>query len=265
MGQPNVSHAQLVSQQNYLQQQHMLAQHSQAQRDFEQQQQQYHQFQASQTRVSAGLGPPYGMRHPQFRPMTPTGTYYSSDASAMPGQLSGFNRAQFLVSPAPSPTPSKKKSRMLSGTLGRFFKRNQSNTGGDLPVAPAASYSPSLNPNPYQTRPLGTGAYGSPSRVGAPVNSLRHPLGPGVSLPPHVVRPQQLQVTSAQRYSPLTQQQLFQQQQHQQRLMQQQQQQFQHLGQRANAQMGVQYAAGKFFSGYLHYNLQPVDLLHTNL
>ncbi|THD22928.1 Liprin-alpha-2 [Fasciola hepatica] len=275
MGQPNVSHAQLISQQNYLQhqqqqqQQHILAQQSQNQRDFEQQQQQqqqYHQFQASQLRIAAGMGPPYGPRHPQFRPMTPTGAYYASDGAAVSGQLSGFNRAQFLVSPAPSPTPSKKKSRMLSGTLGRFFKRNQSSTAGDMPTAPI-TFSPSLNPNPYHTRPPGTGAYGSPSRIGTPMGSVRHPLGAGVGLPTHVIRPQQLQMTGAQRYSPVTQQQqLFQQQQQQQRMMYQQQQQFQQLGQRPS-QLGVQYAvddSGSSASSQQGGSISPYPSVSSN-
>ncbi|KAF7231950.1 hypothetical protein EG68_04095 [Paragonimus skrjabini miyazakii] len=156
--------------QHHLQQQQMV--HNQLMRDYEHQQQ-YQSLRAIQPHV----GPPFpsNSRPLHSRALNSTGMYMSDNYSyGSPAPTIG--RAQFMASPAPSPTPSKKKSRMLSGTLGRFFKRNNTSTGADVqPIggfagsfvgssaAPQSSY---RQQHPYNISQPSLPTFSSPSRVG---------------------------------------------------------------------------------------------------
>ncbi|KAF5397743.1 hypothetical protein PHET_09208 [Paragonimus heterotremus] len=221
--------------QHHLQQQQMV--HSQLLRDYEHQQQ-YQSLHAIQPHV----GPPFpsNSRPLHSRAVNSTGMYMTNNYSyGSPAPTIG--RAQFMASPAPSPTPSKKKSRMLSGTLGRFFKRNNTSTGADVQSiggfagsfvgSSAATQSSYRQQHPYNISQPSLPTFSSPSRVGTQMHFRQNGSQFGVAGPgqPMLVRPQ---ITSGQVYSPLSQQQQQQQLLHQHQRYIQQQQHLQQMNQR---------------------------------
>ncbi|KAF6773981.1 hypothetical protein AHF37_07332 [Paragonimus kellicotti] len=93
--------------QHHLQQQQMA--HNQLMRDYEHRQQ-YQSLRA----IQAHVGPPFpsNSRLLNSRGLNSTGMYMTDNYS-YGSPVPTIGRAQFMASPAPSPTPSKKKSRML--------------------------------------------------------------------------------------------------------------------------------------------------------
>ncbi|CAL8106434.1 unnamed protein product [Calicophoron daubneyi] len=211
--------------QRHLQQQQALFQQNQLQREYEQNQ--YQQLQGNQPRMPATFNTSYHTpsRQPPYRSITPGSQMYLAGYAS--GASMGINRAQFLVSPAPSPTPSKKKSRMLSGTLGRFFKRNHSSGGVGASEQPPNCLSPTPTPASYMSRPMHP-VYASPSRVGPPIAYRQQvPFGPSNGpqnlLRSHLQQQQRFQQQQQQQQQILQQQRYLQQQQIQQQINQRQQ------------------------------------------
>ncbi|TGZ62411.1 hypothetical protein CRM22_007449 [Opisthorchis felineus] len=218
-----------VQQQMQNQQQQHLLQKNHLQREYEQ----YQSLQAVQSRLGGNSYHPPQRYPPPPRGINPSGVYVPEMSPY--GSMAPYNRSQFISSPAPSPTPSKKKSRMLSGTLGRFFKRNNSSGLVSGSEAQSSAFPSSYTSTPYPTRP-GYPGFASPSRVGSPMH-FRHPVQSnaalGITQQPFTRGP----------FPPGTQQQPYPSISHQQQLMQhqrfliqqQQHHQLQHMNQR-NAQ-----------------------------
>ncbi|GAA55358.1 liprin-alpha-3 [Clonorchis sinensis] len=225
----SVHQQQPVQQQMQNQQQQHLLQKNHLQREYEQ----YQSLQAVQSRLGGNSYHPSQRYPPPPRGINPSGVYVPEMSPY--GSMTPYNRSQFISSPAPSPTPSKKKSRMLSGTLGRFFKRNNSSGLVSGSEAQSSAFPSSYTSTPYSARP-GYPGFASPSRVGSPMH-FRHPVQSnaalGITQQPFTRGPFPPGTQQPQPYPSIShhQQQLM---QHQRFLMQQQQQQhqLQHMNQR---------------------------------
>lgn len=237
------------------QQQHQaaMAQQMQMKRDYEQQQrlQRIHTLQTAQTRMATSMPsggyPPALPNPPPFRSNHPSGGMYTNNDFALNRTsslhrptTSGFNRAHLMSSPAPSPTPSKKKSRMLSTTLGRFFKRNQPGAGavGGVVSCSDGSRVNCYSPGSHLLNPASSAELSSPysQTSSRPLGGVSHPVRPPLSQMQPAFRQQQQQLPpttanySLQQQQQLMQHQRFLQQQHHLQQLGQHQQQVQQLG-----------------------------------
>ncbi|CAH8583257.1 unnamed protein product [Heterobilharzia americana] len=241
-----------------------LTQQSLYQRDYEQQQQHLQQLQyahATRPHLQMNSMPmyhqPVNLYQNRLRTMGPRSQTYNitDNQQQQINSASRLDPTQSFFSPTPSPTPSKKKSRMLSGTFGRLFRRNQSsniNDGGGGIVSGPFDVTKYQNqyPVPNHINQSIRAASASPVRAGSPMmhtpinnnmnNNIRYSIqqqsmspqpmiGQGVQPPP--LPPVQYHPSMS------NQTQMMQQQQ---KLMQQQQQMYQ-LRQR---QQGLEYDDG---------------------
>ncbi|CAH8854017.1 unnamed protein product [Trichobilharzia szidati] len=191
-----------------------LNQQAMYQRDYEQQQLQHHhhqqqQHQQQQLQFAHGTRPPhlqmnsmpmyhqpanlYQQQQHRLRTLGPRNQVYGMTDSYHLQQhhqqqmnaMTRLDPTQSFFSPTPSPTPSKKKSRMLSGTFGRLFRRNQSGGGSGVsgssgasgggvvsgPFDVVAQHQQQQNyyPVPNHMNQSFRGASASPVRIGSPM------------------------------------------------------------------------------------------------